>query len=108
MPPAPHGCARQATAARILTRTHGVRKEGRPGSPPCQASPPHPPHHGRPHLHPPPPTYTLPREEEGPELADLLRKACAYDVPGGVDNKANKANVLIQVRRWAKRARGHQ
>lgn len=39
------------------------------------------------------------REEEGPELADLLRKACAYEVAGhSVDNKANKANVLIQVR----------
>ena len=37
------------------------------------------------------------REEEGPELEALLRGACAYDVAGGVDNKANKANVLIQV-----------
>ena len=37
------------------------------------------------------------REEELPELDELQRNACPYDVKGGVENSQGKVSILLQV-----------
>lgn len=37
------------------------------------------------------------REEELPELDNLVRSACPFDVKGGAENKHGKINILLQV-----------
>lgn len=45
------------------------------------------------------------REEELPELDELARNACPYDVKGGVENSQGKVSILLQVLRLAFSAR---
>ena len=42
------------------------------------------------------------RDEELPELDELVRSACAYEVRGGPENKHGKVNVLLQARARAR------
>ncbi len=39
------------------------------------------------------------REEELPELDNLVRSACPFEVKGGPENKHGKINILLQVSR---------
>lgn len=45
-------------------------------------------------------------QEELPEIDQLVRQACAYEVRGGVENKSGKVNCLIQVSRASCRPEG--
>lgn len=37
------------------------------------------------------------RDEELPELDNLAREACPFDIKGGSENKHGKINILLQV-----------
>lgn len=47
------------------------------------------------------------REEELPELDNLIREACPFEVKGGPENKHGKVNILLQVSEFCKRPSSH-